>query len=112
MVELADALASGASDRKIVRVQVPPSAPKHMYLPLASVLRALLVRKSARGIFINRHNRPLRKDSKEALFVSRACAEVRKGYADHRANQLYSHTINNLIKTQISLRVIIKCGFL
>ena len=30
MAELADALASGASDRKVVWVQVPPSAPKHI----------------------------------------------------------------------------------
>lgn len=28
--EMADALASGASDRKVMRVQVPPAAPKKL----------------------------------------------------------------------------------
>ncbi len=36
MVELADALASGASGSNTVRVQVPPSAPNHNPLFLAA----------------------------------------------------------------------------
>ena len=56
MVELADALASGASDRKIVRVQVPPSAPTLHNTLLELVLRATLVRKDSRRVLLRFKN--------------------------------------------------------
>ena len=50
VVELADALASGASDRKIVRVQVPPSAPNMETSLFAPVLDACVMDRRI-GIF-------------------------------------------------------------
>ena len=52
MVELADALASGASGSNTVRVQVPPSAPKLITPLLAAdnALVALLLRNLQSGV--------------------------------------------------------------
>jgi hypothetical protein len=62
VAELADALASGASDRKVVEVRVLSRAPIEFIIPLAKLVRALIEQDASRSnVLFSSYKRPVQK---------------------------------------------------